>query len=52
MMKKAEELFKMADVNGDNTLTFDEFMNLMETAKKKYPQVQVQLSLAEKECKK
>ena len=52
MIKRAAELFKMADVNGDGTLSLDEFVALMETAKKKYPQVQVELTLAENNCKK
>ena len=47
MVKKAEELFKMADVNGDGHLTIEEFTALMEQAKQKYPQVQVLFSKAE-----
>ncbi len=52
MVKQAQELFRVADVDRDMSVTYDEFMDLMETAKSKYPQVQVQLSLAEKEMKK
>ncbi len=52
MVKQAQELFAMADVDGDMSVTYDEFVNLMETAKSKYPQVMVQLSRAEKEVKK
>ena len=51
MVKRAEELFKMADVNGDGTLSCQEFLALMETAKRKYPQVQVQLTYVENDCK-
>jgi len=51
MIKRAEELFKMADVNGDGTLCSDEFLSIMETAKRKYPQVQVQLTYVENDCK-
>lgn len=51
MIKRAEELFTLADVDGDKTLTYDEFLALMETAKRKYPQVQVELAHAEKDCK-
>ena len=51
MVKRAEELFKMADVNGDGTLSCEEFLALMETAKRKYPQVQVQLTYVENDCK-
>ena len=47
MVEKAEELFKMADVNGDGHLTIEEFTALMEQAKQKYPQVQVLFSKAE-----
>lgn len=52
MVEQARELFKMADVDGDMNVTYKEFLQLMETAKNKYPQVQVQLSRAEKEVKK
>ena len=52
MIRRAAELFKMADTNGDGTLSYDEFVALMETAKKKYPQVQVELTLAENNCRK
>ena len=41
----------MADVNGDGTLSYQEFLALMETAKCKYPQVQVQLTYVENDCK-
>ena len=51
MIRRAEELFKLADVNGDGTLSYEEFVGLMETAKKKYPQVQVELAAAENDCK-
>ena len=33
MVEKAEELFKMADVNGDDHLTIEEFTALIEQAK-------------------
>ena len=51
MVEKAEELFKMADVNGDGHLTIEEFTALMEQAKQKYPQVQVLFSKAEHSVK-
>ena len=47
MVKKSEELFKEADVNGDGTLTLDEFHKMVDKAKHLYPQVQVQLSYME-----
>ena len=47
MVKKSEELFKKADVNGDGTLTLDEFHKMVDKAKHLYPQVQVQLSYME-----
>lgn len=47
MVKKSEELFKEADVNGDGTLTLDEFHKMVDRAKHLYPQVQVQLSYME-----
>lgn len=47
IVKKAEELFIRADVNKDGTLTFDEFLSIMEEAKKMYPQVSMQLSYVE-----
>ena len=47
MVKKSEELFKEADVNGDGTLTMDEFHKMVDKAKHLYPQVQVQLSFME-----
>ena len=52
MVEKAEELFKMADMNGDGHLTIEEFTALMEQAKQKYPQVQVLFSKAEHSMKK
>ena len=47
MVKKSKELFKEADINGDGTLTLDEFHNMLDKAKQLYPQVQVQLSFME-----
>ena len=47
MVKKSEELFQEADVNGDGTLTLDEFHKMLDKAKHLYPQVQVQLSYME-----
>lgn len=52
MVEKAEELFKMADVDGDGVLTLEEFTALMERAKQQYPQVQVLFSKAEQNVKK
>ena len=47
MVKKSVELFKEADINGDGTLTRDEFHKMLEKAKHLYPQVQVQCSYME-----
>lgn len=47
MVKKSKELFKEADINGDGTLTLDEFHKMLDKAKQLYPQVQVQLSFME-----
>lgn len=47
MVKKSVELFKEADINGDGTLTIDEFRKMLEKAKHLYPQVQVQCSYME-----
>ena len=52
MMEKAEEIFEMADVNGDRKLSLEEFSALIEDAKQKYPQVQIFFSKAEKNVKK
>ena len=50
--QKAKELFEEADVNGDGTLSYDEFHALFERAKKKYPQVEVELAAADRDIKK
>ena len=47
MISQAKELFKEADVNGDGTLCLSEFRSILENAKYKFPQVQVQLSYVE-----
>ena len=47
MIKKSVELFIEADINGDGTLTIDEFRKMLEKAKHLYPQVQVQCSYME-----
>lgn len=50
--QKAKELFEEADVNGDGTLSYDEFHALFERAKKRYPQVEVELAAADRDIKK
>lgn len=50
--QKAKELFEEADINGDGTLSYDEFHALFERAKKKYPQVEVELAAADRDIKK
>ena len=52
MIRKAEELFKEADVNGDGDLSYSEFVAMLEKAKHLYPQVQVQLSYVENNVEK
>lgn len=47
LISRAKELFKMADINHDGTLTLDEFQVIIEKAKAQFPQVQVQLSYVE-----
>ena len=51
MINGPKSCSRMADVNGDGTLCADEFLAIMETAKRKYPQVQVQLTYVENDCK-
>ena len=52
MVRNAEALFHDADQNGDGTLSMEEFKAMMEGAKKKYPQVQFELTKAENNCNK
>ena len=52
MISNAEELFKVADVNGDGTLTLQEFKVLMDDAKMKYPQVSLFFDRAQKNVEK
>lgn len=47
LISRAKELFKMADINHDGTLTLNEFQVIIEKAKAQFPQVQVQLSYVE-----
>ncbi len=52
MISCAKDLFKEADVNNDGTLTQEEFQGIIEKAKQKFPQVQVQLSYVENDVDK
>lgn len=52
MISQAKELFKQADVNGDGTLTLNEFLGIIEQAKLKFPQVKVQLNYVENNVEK
>ena len=47
-LQNVEELFKEADINGDGTLSYQEFKTIFETAKKRYPQVEVELTAADR----
>lgn len=48
MISNAEELFKVADINGDGTLSLHEFRLLIDDAKIKYPQVSLFFDRAQK----
>ena len=52
VFQKAEELFREADTDGNGTLSYQEFKTLFETAKKKYPQVEVELCAADRDIQK
>ena len=41
-------MYQLADVNKDGTLSIEEFCDLMEKAKREFPQVQLLFSKAEK----
>lgn len=51
MIAKADELFRKGDVNGDGQLTLEEFVDLIEQAKKEWPQVSLFFSKAQKSVK-
>ena len=52
LIGQAKQLFQEADLNGDGTLTLEEFRSILESAKHKYPQIQVQLSYAQNNIEK
>ena len=52
LIQQAQSLFKEADTNGDGTLTLAEFRSILEKAKLKYPQIQIQLKYAENNIEK